>query len=131
MRIYGALGILLILVFCELAIAEKKDTDGAHIYKEVCSACHAGGVANAPKLGDKNAWEKLIAEGQVIITAHGYVGVRAMPPKGGKSDLTLQGFSEALNYMVNQSGGHWKKPDKNMMSQIDSEIMNRKKAIAN
>lgn len=54
-----------------------------------------------------------------------------MPAKGGKPDLTVLGFSEALNYMVNKSGGNWKKPDKNMMKEIESEIIKRKTAVAN
>jgi len=49
-------------------------------------ACHTSGVAGAPKLGDKAKWAPLIKEGQTILTAHGYVGIRAMPAKGGKSD---------------------------------------------
>jgi hypothetical protein len=42
----------------------------------------------------------------------------------------VQGFSEAVNYMVNKSGGNWKKPDENMMKKIESEIAKRKKAIS-
>jgi len=39
------------------AFADEKNASGAHIYKEVCSTCHSTGVANAPKLGDQNAWK--------------------------------------------------------------------------
>lgn len=102
--------------------------DGEKTYKEVCSVCHTTGVANAPKLGNKQQWSKLIGEGQVIITAHGYVGVRAMPPKGGKPDLSLEDFSEALNYMVNQSGGSWAKPNQTTLDLIKKEIVNRERA---
>jgi cytochrome c5 len=101
---------------------------GEATYKAVCANCHAQGVANAPQLGNSAKWAPLIAEGQVILTAHGYVGVRAMPPKGGKPDLTVQGFSEALNYMVNQSGGNWKTPNSKMMKDIEAEIARRQKA---
>jgi hypothetical protein len=81
-------------------------------------------------MGDIAKWAPLIAEGQVVLTAHGYVGVRAMPAKGGKPDLTVEAFSEAVNHMVNKSGGNWKKPDENMMKKIESEIARRKKAIS-
>ena len=100
---------------------------GADTYQAVCANCHAKGFANAPQVGDKAKWVPLIAEGQVILTAHGYVGVRAMPPKGGKTDLSVADFSEALNYMVNQSGGNWKTPDKKTMAAIQAEIAERQK----
>ena len=105
-----------------LALAAGEET-----YKAVCANCHAKGVANAPPLGDKAKWAPLIAEGQVILTAHGYVGVRAMPPKGGQADLSVQGFSEALNYMVNQSGGNWKTPSPKILKDIEAEIARRQK----
>ncbi|NTV11696.1 MAG: cytochrome c5 family protein, partial [Zoogloea sp.] len=34
---------------------------GEDIFKNVCSACHAAGVAGAPKAGDKAAWGPRIA----------------------------------------------------------------------
>jgi cytochrome c5 len=104
------------------ALASGEDT-----FKAVCANCHAKAFANSPQIGDTNKWAPLVAEGQVIITAHGFVGVRAMPPKGGVPDLTVQGFSEAVNYMVNQSGGTWKQPDKKMMAAIQAEIAQRQK----
>jgi cytochrome c5 len=111
-------------------MASSASASGEDTYKAVCANCHSKGFANSPQLGDAAKWAPLIAEGQVIITAHGYVGVRAMPPKGGKSDLTVQGFSDALNHMVNQSGGNWKKPDKKMMEAIQAEIVRRQKLSA-
>lgn len=116
------------LAFTLFALSQLCFADGEKSYKEVCSVCHNSGVANAPRLGDQNAWQKLIGEGQVIITAHGYVGVRAMPPKGGKANLSVEQFAEALNYMVNKSGGNWSSPDKAMLEEINKEIVNRKKA---
>ena len=105
--------------------------NGVKTYQQVCMACHASGVANAPKTGDKARWAPLIAEGQVIITAHGYVGVRAMPAKGGKPDLSIEDFSEAINHIVNQSGGNWKKADKATLDAIKKEIVARELAQKN
>ena len=104
---------------------------GEKTYQQVCMVCHTSGVANAPKIGDKERWAPLIAEGQVIITAHGYVGVRGMPPKGGKPDLSIEDFSAAINYMVNQSGGHWNTPNKSMMNDIKKELIARELAQKN
>ena len=127
MKVHPILYLIPALAFSKLAFAEDKNASGAHIYKEVCAVCHSAGIANAPKTGDENTWKKLIGEGQVIITAHGYVGVRAMPPRGGKESLSVTQFSEALNYMVNKSGGYWSAPDKAMLEEINKEIANRKK----
>jgi mono/diheme cytochrome c family protein len=103
--------------------------NGETTYKQVCMACHTSGVAGAPKLGDKAKWAPLIKEGQAILTAHGYVGIRGMPAKGGKSDLSVENFAKALVYMVNQSGGAWKDPDAKTLQAIDLEIDARKKEL--
>ena len=127
MKIYPFLCYIFMMMYSISALAEDKNSSGLHIYNEVCSACHSAGVANAPKLGDQNAWRKLISEGQVTITAHGYVGVRAMPPRGGKESLSVEQFAEALNYMVNKSGGSWTSPNKAMLEEINKEIASRQK----
>ena len=126
MKIKTTLFLILALAFCRLVFADEKTTSGAQTYNQVCAVCHSAGVANAPKLGDQNAWGKLIGSGQVIITAHCYVGVRAMPPRGGKEDLSVAQFADALNYMVNKSGGHWASPNKSMLAEINKEIAKRK-----
>jgi cytochrome c5 len=110
--------------------ASSAMANGEVTYKQVCMACHGTGVAGAPKVGDKAKWAPLIKEGQATLTAHGYVGVRGMPPKGGKPDLTLEKFSEAVVYMANQSGGAWKTPDEKLMHVIHEEIEKRKRQLA-
>jgi cytochrome c5 len=119
-----------IFIACTVVASAATFASGEDTYKAVCANCHSRSVANSPQMGDVAKWEPLIAEGQVIITAHGYVGVRAMPAKGGKHDLSVEDFSEALNYMVNKSGGQWKKPDSRMMAAIRAEIDARQKLNA-
>jgi len=102
---------------------------GESTYKQVCASCHGAGVLNAPKFGDKAKWAPLIAEGQSTLTAHAYVGVRAMPPKGGNPNLSIEVFSDALVYMVNNSGGNWKSPDAKMIAAINKEVESRKAGL--
>ena len=102
---------------------------GENTYKQVCASCHGAGVLNAPKFGDKAKWAPLIAEGQVTLTAHAYVGVRAMPAKGGNPNLTVEAFSDSLVYMVNQSGGKWTSPDAKTVVSINKEIETRKAGL--
>lgn len=98
---------------------------GEQVYKSVCIACHAAGVVNAPKVGDRAAWAPLMAEGQPVLTAHAWVGVRAMPARGGSPDLSLPDFAKAVAYMASQSGGDWKDPDAAMMKKIAQEADRR------
>jgi cytochrome c5 len=110
-----------------LSTSHAKNTDpaviksGEQIYKQTCVACHSSGVANAPKFGDKKTWTPLIAEGQHVLTAHAWVGVRGMPPKGGRSDLTLEEFASATAYMARAAGGKWTDPDAKMLAKIRQE----------
>lgn len=78
--------VLAICLFPTVLAQEVKS--GARVYKEVCFTCHATGVQNAPKFGDKAAWSSLLEEGQQVVTAHGWVGQGGMPPRGGKTDLS-------------------------------------------
>jgi cytochrome c5 len=102
---------------------------GENTYKQVCASCHGAGVLNAPKFGDKAKWAPLIAEGQVTLTGHAYVGVRAMPAKGGNPNLTVEAFSDSLVYMVNHSGGKWTSPDAKTVAAINKEIETRKAGL--
>ena len=99
------------------------------VYQQVCAVCHAAGVAGAPKVGDTKKWAPLIAEGQVILTAHGYVGIRAMPAKGGRPDLSLKDFAGALVHMVNQSGGKWTAPNAALLGQMEKEVVKREQEL--
>lgn len=101
---------------------------GEEVYREVCSACHATGVANAPKFGDRKAWAPLIREGQVVLTADAWAGVRAMPPRGGRPELTLEEFGRAVAYMARAAGSGWKDPDAAMLEKIRAAEKRRTEA---
>jgi len=91
--------------------APKVVKSGKEVYDQVCAACHAAGVLNAPKVGDKAAWAKLIKEGLDTITTAAIKGVRQMPPRGGNPDLTDVELQRAIVFMANQSGATWKEPE--------------------
>ena len=120
---------ILIALFSLSISAAASAQSGENTYKQVCVSCHGSGVLNAPKFGDKAKWAPLIAEGQVTLTAHAYVGVRAMPPKGGNPNLTVETFSDALVYIVNNSGGKWTSPDAKTVAAINKEIEERKAGL--
>ena len=104
--------------------AQTRQT-GEQVYKQTCVACHGSGVTNAPRFGDRKAWKPLIAEGQPVLTAHAWVGVRGMPPKGGRADLSLEEFAGAVAFMSREAGSQWQDPDAKMMEKIRHEEKRR------
>jgi cytochrome c5 len=74
--------------------------NGEALYKQACMACHAAGVAGAPKFGDKGAWAPRIAQGVPALVNSALKGKGAMPPKGGSSAPDTE-VKAAVEYMVN------------------------------
>jgi cytochrome c5 len=73
---------------------------GKSTYDTTCAACHASGVAGAPKLGDKAAWAPRIKTGNDAMHASALKGKGAMPPKGGNPSLADDAIKAAVDYMV-------------------------------
>jgi cytochrome c5 len=75
---------------------------GEAVYEEVCMACHASGVAGAPKYGDAASWADRIAKGKDALYASGETGVpgTGMMAKGGCMNCTDEEIRAAVDYMV-------------------------------
>jgi cytochrome c5 len=74
--------------------------DAEATYMANCNACHAAGVANAPKLGDKAAWDARMAKGMDAIMVNVMNGINAMPAKGLCMSCSADDLQEIVNYMV-------------------------------
>jgi len=77
---------------------------GDAVYNGACVACHAAGVAGAPKLDDKSAWETRVGQGIDGLVSSVLNGKNAMPPKGGNPSLSEQEIRNAVEYMLKQAG---------------------------
>jgi cytochrome c5 len=77
------------------------DPAGEKLYKAVCFACHASGVAGAPKLGDKAGWAKYVETGMDAMVKNAIHGVGAMPPRGGSQASDAE-VKAAVEYMVHE-----------------------------
>lgn len=88
-------------------ISTAQAADGKSVYNKACMACHAAGVAGAPKLGDKAEWGPRIAQGNDTLYTHaikGYQGKKGfMPAKGGNASLSDADVKASVDYMVSQS----------------------------
>ncbi len=88
---------------------EDPPPDGKYLFDRSCAACHATGVAGAPKLGDSARWADLNAQGQDVQyrhAIHGYQGwFGVMPPKGGFLNMSDDAVRAVVDYLVRVSGG--------------------------
>ncbi|MEK6592834.1 MAG: c-type cytochrome [Pseudomonadota bacterium] len=73
---------------------------GKTIYEANCVACHAAGVAGAPKAGDKAAWAPRLKGGMDALYASSIKGKNAMPPKGGNLSLADADVKAAVDYLA-------------------------------
>lgn len=71
--------------------------------KNGCIACHSTGAAGAPKVGDKAAWKARIAAGMDTLMKNATNGKGAMPPKGGRPNITDAELKSIVVYMVGES----------------------------
>jgi cytochrome c5 len=84
------------------AKAEPAAHPGKATYDATCSACHAAGLAGAPKAGDKAAWSARLkaAKGKTGLYASSLKGKGAMPAKGGNASLSDDAVKAAVDYLL-------------------------------
>lgn len=90
---------------CAAAVVEVAagPRSGKELYDTKCMACHAVGVAGAPKLGDKAEWgARVDTRGMDGLFTNAWNGINAMPPKGTCADCTEDEIKGAIEYMVAQ-----------------------------
>ena len=82
---------------------------GKSTYDSVCFACHAQGIAGAPKFADAAAWADRLAKGRdtnVTNAINGFTGSAGlMPAKGGNPALSDEAVTAAVDYMLEAAGG--------------------------
>ncbi|MEY3221130.1 MAG: hypothetical protein RIT27_2487 [Pseudomonadota bacterium] len=81
------------------AAAAGASRTASEIYKKTCMACHAAGVAGAPKVGDQAAWDTRMAKGLDTLLGSVTKGLNAMPPKGGDPSLTDDEIKATIKFM--------------------------------
>lgn len=97
----------------EVAIAGAAgatEKSGEEVVKAVCAMCHAAGLMNSPKIGDKAQWQPRIAQGYETLVKHAIEGIRSMPARGGNPSLTDNEVASAVAHMANASGANFTAP---------------------
>ncbi len=84
--------------------AAAEPMSGDAVYQQACLACHATGVAGAPKFADAAGWADRIAKGNDMLYDHAINGFQGeagvMPPKGGQTQLSDDEVRAAVDYML-------------------------------
>jgi len=85
-----------------LSCASAWAADGKLVYAQACAMCHAQGVAGAPRLGDKAAWQARIASGKDALLTSVLKGKGAMPAKGGNASLSDADVKSAVEFILTE-----------------------------
>ena len=102
---------LLLALFATMALAAppeaagtSKARSGEQVVNFQCVLCHGAGMAGAPRIGDRRAWEKRLTAGEARLLRSATEGRGAMPPNGGLADLSEQELRAAIDFMIRSSG---------------------------
>lgn len=68
-------------------------------YNMTCAACHAMGVAGAPKAFDAAAWAPRLEKGMDTLVNSVTNGLNAMPPRGLCTDCTADQYKTLITLM--------------------------------
>jgi cytochrome c5 len=82
---------------------------GEQVYAARCTACHAAGLAGAPKFGDTAAWAPRLGQGYDVLLTHALKGKGAMAAQGGGEQSDLE-IGRAVVYMANKAGAKFPEP---------------------
>lgn len=83
----------------EQKIAFDGSLDGAMIYASACSVCHGTGAAGAPIPGSPAMVERA-QKGLDALVHSALNGLNAMPPRGGRADLSDEQIRAIIEYMI-------------------------------
>lgn len=88
-----------------LSASAQAERPADQIYNTYCIACHASGVANAPKFGSQIDWLPHIEKGMSTLLLNTTKGINAMPPKGLCFDCSDSELQHTIQYMIDNSQG--------------------------
>ena len=86
----------------ETEMAQSAPKTPADLYQGACMACHATGVAGAPKFGDNAAWAPRAALGVDGLLQSAIKGKGAMPPRG-TSTYSDEELRSVIVYMLGEA----------------------------
>ncbi len=87
-----------------VAAEETGPRSAEDIYNTYCKLCHLGGLAGAPKLGDKATWgDRMATKGLDTLVTNAIKGINAMPAKGTCANCSDDEIRITVEYMLEKS----------------------------
>lgn len=93
----------------EIRDANRPLRGGEEVYKSQCAACHATGVAGAPKFQDTASWGPRLKQGLDTLVHSALAGKGAMAAQGG-GEFNDTEIARGVVYMANAAGGSFPEP---------------------
>ena len=103
----------------EIRDANRELKGGEDVFKGQCAACHAAGLAGAPKLGDAVAWGPRIKTGYETLLTSALKGKGAMGAQSGGDYEELE-IARAVVYMANSAGAKFETPKSAAVAPADA-----------
>ena len=67
-----------------------------------CALCHVSGEGGAPRMGDQQAWQARLDQGNDTLMAHTINGFNRMPPLGYCMDCETSDFAAMIKLMAGE-----------------------------
>jgi len=91
-----------------IAMSDVDPEAGARVYAQACQACHAAGLAGAPRADDDAEWGRRAEQGWPTLVGHALNGFQGdagyMPAKGGQAQLDDRDVAAAVAHMLRSAG---------------------------
>jgi cytochrome c5 len=93
----------------EIRDANRPLKSGAEVYVAQCAACHAAGLAGAPKFADAGAWAPRLKTGFEVLWNSALKGKNAMGAQGGGDYSDIE-IGRAVVHLTASAGGKFAEP---------------------
>jgi c(7)-type cytochrome triheme protein len=99
---YALAGLLALALGAAAGAARAQE--GKAVYEQQCAACHASGLAGAPRRGSVPDWSGRLKSGRAALYRSAIEGTpRGMPARGGNATLSDAAVRGAVDYLLGGS----------------------------
>lgn len=90
-------------LYALLTRSPQVERSGEEVFRTFCKSCHTSRIIKAPNIGDRQAWEPRISQGDDVLLEHVIKGYRGMPSRGTCSNCSVEELKKTIRYIVSKS----------------------------